>query len=126
MLGRKEGYIRSLGVLLGFVALISAHGIGYTLLENRNVQYVQFYYTTGHEVAYASVQVFDPFDGELEFQNGRSDRHGGFAFLPDTSGGWYVRIADAQGHETTAELLIEFDTELDEYRGKVLSEHIFE
>ncbi len=58
-------------------------------------------YAGADPVPFAAVQVFAP--GAAEFQNGRTDRRGGFSFLPDASGSWRIVIDDEEGHrrETT-------------------------
>ncbi|MCC6293424.1 MAG: hypothetical protein IT164_12305 [Bryobacterales bacterium] len=57
-------------------------------------------YAGAGPVPFAAVQVFAP--GAAEFQNGRTDRRGGFSFLPDASGSWRIVIDDEEGHRREA------------------------
>ena len=47
---------------------------------------------------YAKVEVYSPADAKVEFQNGRTDAQGRFAFMPDTPGQWRIIMADNMGH----------------------------
>jgi nickel transport protein len=42
--------------------------------------------------------VFSPVDYETEFQEGFTDKNGCFAFFPDTSGTWQIKVDDGMGH----------------------------
>ena len=53
-------------------------------------------------MAYAQVTVRGPLDDEVEFQNGRTDRNGRFAFVPDEAGQWKVVVEDGLGHRVSA------------------------
>ncbi len=89
-----------------FVAQLFAHGVGYKLKSAEEVQVLSFYYADGTVMNYNEVVIHSPAD-EIEYQNGRTDRNGNFAFLPNCPGLWLVAIKDAQGHEATATILIE-------------------
>lgn len=74
-----------------------AHEVQHTIERGRAVA-VRAVYADGEPLAYAEYQVFSPTDPKLPHQKGRTDRAGYVAFVPDVSGGWRVRIADATGH----------------------------
>ena len=62
------------------------------------VALVQFAYAGGAVPTYAKVEVYSPADAKVEFQNGRTDAQGRFAFMPDTPGQWRIIMADNMGH----------------------------
>jgi nickel transport protein len=74
-------------------------------IEEKAVATVEFSYSDGEPMAYAEVMVFSPENSELEHQNGRTDRHGKFAFCPDMPGAWRISANDGMGHlcEATVE-----------------------
>lgn len=85
---------------LGLVAVPAwAHEVQTTVERGRAVA-VRAVYADGEPLAYSEYQVFSPADAKLPYQKGRTDRAGYVAFVPDVSGGWQVRIADATGHGT--------------------------
>ena len=63
-----------------------------------SVVLVQFAYAGGDQPTYAKVEVYSPADAKVEFQNGRTDAQGRFAFMPDTPGQWRIIMADNMGH----------------------------
>lgn len=75
-----------------------AHGTDYSLVEGATLTAVAFYYSDGEPMAYAEVLVFSPQDPKVEHQNGRTDKHGKFAFCPDTPGTWRINANDGMGH----------------------------
>ena len=62
------------------------------------VALVQFAYAGGEKPTYAKVEVYSPADSKVEFQNGRTDAQGRFAFMPDAQGQWRIIMADNMGH----------------------------
>ena len=62
------------------------------------VALVQFAYAGGEKPTYAKVEVYSPADSKVEFQNGRTDAQGRFAFMPDAQGQWRIIMADNLGH----------------------------
>ncbi len=82
----------------------SAHGTGYRILENRRAIVIEFYYSGGEPLSYAQVLVFSPQDRKTEYQNGRTDRKGRFAFYPDIAGAWRIEVSDGMGHKVEAEI----------------------
>jgi nickel transport protein len=75
-----------------------AHGTDYSLVEGEALTAVAFNYSDGEPMAYAEVLVFSPQDPKVEHQNGRTDKHGKFAFCPDMPGAWRISANDGMGH----------------------------
>lgn len=76
---------------------VLAHGVGAgPVLAEKEA--VRFYYSDGEPMAYAEVLVFGPDSAKVEFQNGRTDKNGVFAFVPDRPGFWRVVCNDGMGH----------------------------
>lgn len=88
-------------------SLAVAHGVTYKIAENTAVA-VQFGYAGGESMSYATTKVFGPESSEdLEFQNGRTDALGRFAFVPNLPGLWRVVATDNLGHRGTIEVNID-------------------
>lgn len=90
-------------VLLGWCAAprASAHALEAKELEAGNARALEFVYSTGGTANYAEVKVYAPDNADVEFQNGRTDALGRFAFLPDKDGTWTVVVADGMGHKVS-------------------------
>lgn len=73
------------------------------------VALVQFSYSTGETPTYARVEVYSPADDRVEFQNGRTDARGRFAFLPDAPGRWRIIMADNMGHRVELPIMVQAD-----------------
>ena len=58
---------------------------------------VRFAYSDDRGAEFAAVRVTGA-DGK-EFQNGRTDARGRFAFIPDAPGVWRITVADGMGHK---------------------------
>lgn len=89
-------------LLILFLALAGrgeakAHGMGWRVTADQAVVLV-FRYASGEPMAFGEVLVYAPGEAEHEYQNGRTDENGGFAFRPDRSGAWRVVGSDGQGH----------------------------
>lgn len=80
-----------------------AHGLGYRIDDKTVTPVVSFSYSDGHPASYAEVTVWSPIDKKIEFQNGRTDKNGRFAFIPDASGVWRIVLTDGRGHASSAE-----------------------
>jgi nickel transport protein len=94
----------ALAVLLAFLApaVGHGHGAGYQIVTDGTAVSLVFHYAGGQPMAYAAVRVFGPGDAEVEFQNGRTDRQGGFSFRPDRAGDWRIEVQDGRGHAVQA------------------------
>lgn len=87
------------GLLLALAASqAQAHALYAAHTWQGTVALVQFAYAGGDVPTYAKVEVYSPADAKVEFQNGRTDAQGRFAFMPDTPGQWRIIMADNMGH----------------------------
>lgn len=103
--------IMAIMIVTGLSSRALAHGLGYRIVEKKTVPVVMFYYSGGKSVSYAEVKVWSPTDNSVEFQNGRTDKNGRFAFNPDSGGIWRVEVHDGLGHKVTAEYEIDSSPE---------------
>lgn len=85
---------------------VSAHALRAVEIPQDKAIVVQFAYSTGGVPAYAKVEVYSPADADLEFQNGRTDTQGRFAFVPNAPGQWRVIMADNMGHKVVHETTV--------------------
>jgi nickel transport protein len=76
----------------------AAHGTGHRIRDARAAIVVEFIYADHNPMPYAEVLVFSPADKEIEYQNGRTDRKGRFAFYPNIPGVWRIQADDGLGH----------------------------
>ncbi len=81
---------------------VAAHGTGCRILSDNKAMTAEFYYSDGEAMSYAGVLVFGPGDEKTEYQNGRTDRNGRFAFYPDKNGTWRIEANDGMGHKAQA------------------------
>ncbi|OBQ56765.1 hypothetical protein [Halodesulfovibrio spirochaetisodalis] len=83
-----------------------AHGVTARSISTQTA-IVQFEYAGGDPMSYAEVLVFSPKtkEGGVEFQNGRTDAQGNFAFVPNAAGTWRITALD-MGHKAEMELNI--------------------
>ncbi len=102
-----------LTLLAGFAAFCPtagyAHGTVYQVLDTAATITAEFGYTDGQPMPFAEVLIFSPQDTEVEHQNGRTDRHGRFAFRPDVPGTWRVKVDDGTGHRVDARIEVAAD-----------------
>jgi len=95
-------------ILFSFIMLFllpqtgSCHGTRFQLLPEQHPVCDRFYYSGGAPMAFAEVLVFAPGEELIEFQNGRTDGQGFFAFCPPQSGKWRVEVNDGRGHKVNA------------------------
>ena len=102
-------------LLLFLPVCVPAHGTGYRLLSTGGARAVGCYYSSGAPMAYAKVLVYAPDETEIEHQNGRTDRLGSFAFLPDRPGTWRMIVSDGQGHRMAAEVNVDPERTFDDW-----------
>lgn len=74
------------------------HGTDYRVLQKAKAVTAEFFYDDQEPMQYAEVLVFSPLDEKVEYQNGRTDRRGRFAFYPEASGTWKIEVRDGMGH----------------------------
>lgn len=95
-------------ILFSFIMLLlfprtgSCHGTGFQLFPEQHPVCARFYYSGGTPMAFAEILVFAPGEELVEFQNGRTDRQGVFAFCPRQSGKWRMEVNDGRGHKVSA------------------------
>ena len=93
--------------LLLWASLAHGHGVTYGLCDE-HAMVVRFDYAGGEPMSYVEAKVFGPESPpDLEFQNGRTDARGVFAFVPDRPGPWRVEAWDNLGHKGSIEVLVE-------------------
>lgn len=98
--------LASAAFLLVVAPFAHGHGVIYGIFEGHAVA-VYFGYAGGEPMSYAKAKVFGPnSSSDLEFQNGRTDARGIFAFVPDQPGSWRVEAWDTLGHKGSIELTI--------------------
>ncbi len=77
--------------------LLWAHGMVYEVAEKQAIT-ITAMYDDGEAMSYADVKIFSPDNDKLEHQNGRTDKNGSFAFMPDTDGVWRIVVDGGMGH----------------------------
>ncbi|BBO91794.1 hypothetical protein [Desulfosarcina ovata] len=85
-----------------FAGSALAHGTGFRLVKDPRPLAVRFYYTGGDPMGFAQVRVYSPESDAIEYQNGRTDGQGIFAFCPKRPGEWTLMVADGMGHKVRA------------------------
>ncbi len=96
-------FIGLLFLLAGRVNHVFAHGANYTIAQTK-AMVIRVEYDDGEPMSYAQVKIFSPDDQKIEYQNGRTDKMGRFAFLPITGGEWKITVSDGMGHGVTAKI----------------------
>lgn len=99
LLGRAAAICLAAALLVvGTAAQAAAHALYAADTRHEGLVLVQFAYAGGERPTYARVEVYSPSDDKVEFQNGRTDAQGRFAFMPDAPGRWRIIMADNMGH----------------------------
>lgn len=93
-------------LLLLHGASAHAHRVLAQELPRHETRVVQFGYSTGDNAPFAQITVFSPGPTDSEYQNGRTDRLGRFAFAPNQSGEWRIMMRDGMGHAITHTLTV--------------------
>jgi nickel transport protein len=83
-----------------------AHGLFASVVQYPSVV-LRFEYSSGEPLAYAEVRIFAPETSDVEYQNGRTDAGGRFAFMPNRSGKWSIACSDGMGHRVHKEIDID-------------------
>lgn len=90
-----------------WTSLAYGHGVTYGICDEHAMA-VRFIYAGGEPMSYVEAKVFGPESPpDLEFQNGRTDARGVFAFVPDRPGSWQVEAWDNLGHKGSIEVIVE-------------------
>jgi nickel transport protein len=96
----------------------AAHGTDYRVLDDTPVVAAEFLHSDKDPMRYAEVLVFSPENKNVEYQNGRTDRNGRFAFCPEMPGKWLIKVNDGMGHAVRAEVSVDFpETESEAIKG---------
>ncbi len=82
-----------------------AHGVTYNVVRDSAV-IIKLEYDSGAPISYADIKIFSPADDKVEYQNGRTDKNGCFAFVPDREGVWRIKAEDGMGHGIDKEITI--------------------
>ena len=102
--------IIALAAFLGLLAApapLLAHGTDYRVIaDNDPVVGIAFFYSDKVPMRYAEVLVYSPENDKIEFQNGRTDAEGRFAFFAETPGDWRVEVNDGMGHAVHATVAV--------------------
>lgn len=80
-----------------------AHGAQYRVVGVSETQ-VEFAYTDGEPMSFASFELFGPADPRVPVRSGRTDRQGRVGFVPDAAGAWRIEVRDSEGHAVRAVL----------------------
>lgn len=83
-----------------------AHDLTVTERQLDGAVVVTCAYAGTEAAAYAAVEVFAPGEAKSEFQNGRTDARGRFAFVPDRPGEWRFVVDDEIGHRIEKRILV--------------------
>ena len=74
-----------------------AHGVVYSII-NEKATIISISYDTDEPMSYAKVKLFSPSNPDIEYQNGRTDKNGRFAFIPTEPGEWTLSVDDDMAH----------------------------
>ncbi len=91
---------------------VAAHGVNYTI-DKTEAMIIRVEYDDGEPMRYAEVKIFAPDDQKLEYQNGRTDKLGRFAFYPTKEGEWKITVSDGMGHGITAKVSHAYNNKAD-------------
>ena len=94
---RSSPWVLTWILVLATPGMLYAHGMSHEITKKEAVV-ITAEFDDGEPASYAQVKVFSPESGEIEYQNGRTDKHGCFAFLPDRPGEWNITILAGMGH----------------------------
>ena len=91
-------------IILFSSSALMAHGTGANRIDG-GVGVVARY-DDGSPMSYCDVKVFSPSGGAKPFQEGLTDKNGGFLFAPDENGEWRIVIDDGMGHSIAEEVVV--------------------
>ena len=91
--------------VVGMPAETFAHGTDYRIISKKAVV-MEFFYSDKKPMQYAEVLILSPKNDTIEYQNGRTDQNGRFAFLPEMPGEWRVKVNDGVGHAVSATVAV--------------------
>jgi nickel transport protein len=85
---------------------IWAHGVIYHIEKGQAI-IIKASYDNGEPISFAEVKIYSPQDKKIEYQIGRTDANGYFAFLPGSSGMWKIILSDGIGHGFVTTVFVE-------------------
>jgi len=81
----------------GFISESYGHGVTASARIGRAV-ITEIQYDDGEPFSYSPIKVYSPRSDKIEYQNGRTDARGLFAFVPDATGAWRISATDDMAH----------------------------
>lgn len=108
-----------------FSGSVFAHGTDYRIINGADTVTVECVFTDGEPMQYAEVVLYSPENTTMEYQNGRTDKQGIFAFYPQSSGIWRMEVSDGMGHAIQAEIDVipQNDTDAGGYKTIAEQQH---
>lgn len=76
----------------------NAHGVVTDVKMTGSAVIVTSSYSPSEPLVDAVVTLYSPANPQEIWQNGRTDKNGRFAFLPETAGDWTFSVDDQKGH----------------------------
>lgn len=102
---RLRPWIYAWAFLVATSSVGHAHGMFHEITRKETVV-VTARFDDDEPATYAQVKVYSPEGGEIEYQNGRTDKKGCFAFLPDRPGEWRIAIDGGMGHRLSTAVVV--------------------
>jgi nickel transport protein len=84
-------------LMLATSGAVWAHGVSSEILK-KDALVIVAEYDDGEPMSYCEVKIFFSTGEGKQHQNGRTDRNGCFAFIPDRPGEWRITVEDGMGH----------------------------
>jgi len=110
---RPQPWLYAWALLLAASGMAHAHGMFHEI-GKREAVVINAEFDDGEPVSYAQVKVYSPGGKEIEHQNGRTDKNGCFAFVPDRSGEWEILVDGGMGHRIQAAFAVNEASEIRE------------
>lgn len=89
-------------ILIAFFTLLTlrgnAHGVITDVKISGSAVIVTSTYSPSEPLVDAVVTLYSPANPQEIWQNGRTDKNGRFAFIPETAGDWIFSVDDQKGH----------------------------
>ncbi|HHS13317.1 MAG TPA: hypothetical protein ENN03_06055 [bacterium] len=95
----KQIMLCGLGLFLAGAEPVQAHQVTFKTVQNYPAVIVRAGYEGAEPLSWAAVSVFPPDQEHSAWQNGRADKAGQFAFVPNAPGFWTVHVDDEMGHK---------------------------
>lgn len=96
-----------------------AHDITFDVVKKSPAVIIRAGYSGAEPVSWASITIFSSSEEKTPYQNGRTDKEGYFAFVPDAPGTWTVQIDDELGHKGQTVVTVSKDFFSDASSGMV-------